>query len=187
MDIPVLNHELADDELTWVREVYADFAAARTASPSTKPREIVREVLGRPQHALPQPIDLTGDGVWRGGRNQHGRLVAAVFLPTVELHTHLASRTDQFPMYVAGEAEGFALDEAGRGYLEPVVGGGHFHNPPGAHHAFVPKTGQAVPADWEIAFIAITPRNLREDTHAVPDSVKREYERVVGRPAPTRV
>ena len=58
---------------------------------------------------------------------------------------------------------------------------------PGAHHAFVPKTGQAVPADWEIAFIAITPRNLREDTHAVPDSVKREYERVVGRPAPTRV
>ncbi len=68
--------------------------------------------------------------------------------------------------------------------LTPVTGGAHFHNPPGAPHAFLPKAGQPVPDDWEIAFIAITPRNLREDTHAVPEDVRAAYRSAVGADAP---
>src|SRR5918992_1209069 len=94
--------------------------------------------------------DLSGPGPWRLGQNRHGRGVAAVFLPKVELHTHIASRTDQFPMYVVGEAEGFSLDEKGKPVLEPVIGGSHFHNAPGAPHAFVPKVGVPKPDNWEI-------------------------------------
>jgi hypothetical protein len=110
-----------------------------------------------------------------------------VFLPNVELHTHIASRTDQFPMYVMGEAEGFSIDENGKPVLVPVVGGSHFHNAPGAPHAFVPKVGIAKPDNWEIAFIAITPRNLKEDTHRVSDEVRAMYKQVVGQDAPLGV
>jgi hypothetical protein len=110
-----------------------------------------------------------------------------VFLPKVELHTHVASRTDQFPMYVVGEAEGFSLDAQGKPVLEPVVGGSHFHNAPGAPHAFVPKVGIPKPDNWEIAFIAITPRNLKEDTHRVSDEVRALYKQVVGQDAPLGV
>ena len=180
--LPVLNHDLADDEVAWMEAVYADFAAARAQH--ANPKEALRAVLGREKHRLPSPMDLTGPGPWRGGRNRHGRGVAAVFLPRVELHRHSASRTDQFAMYVVGEAEAFSLDASGNPVLTPVTGGAHFHNSPDAPHAFVPKTGQDVPDDWEIAFIAITPRNLQEDTQAVPAAVKATYERAVGRPAP---
>ena len=110
-----------------------------------------------------------------------------VFLPKVELHTHIASRTDQFPMYVVGEAEGFSIDENGKPLLTPVVGGGHCHNAPGAPHAFVPKVGVPKPDNWEIAFIAITPRNLKEDTHRVSDEVRDLYKQVVGQEAPLGV
>ena len=58
---------------------------------------------------------------------------------------------------------------------------------PDAPHAFVPKVGKPVPADWEIAFIAITPRNLREDTQSVSDDVRAAYKRVVGMDAPEGV
>jgi hypothetical protein len=71
--------------------------------------------------------------------------------------------------------------------LTPVTGGDHFHNAPGAPHAFVPKVGKAVPDNWEIAFIAITPRNLREDTQAVSDDVRAAYKSVVGIEAPRGV
>jgi hypothetical protein len=71
--------------------------------------------------------------------------------------------------------------------LTPVTGGDHFHNPPGAPHAFVPKVGKPVPEDWEIAFIAITPRNLREDTHMVSEETKAAYKSVVGSDAPAHV
>ena len=187
-DLPVLNHELAEDELAWVKAIQEDFRTLRASravgDKPYNPKEALREVMARPEHQLPGPMDLSGPGPWRNGRNRHGRLAAAVFLPRVELHAHAKSRTDQFPMYVVGEADAFSLDEHGHPVLTPVTGGGHFHNAPGAAHAFLPKVGQDIPGDWEIAFIAITPRNLREDTQPVSDTVRRAYEQAVGREAP---
>ena len=182
MSIPLLDHELADDEIAWMRDVHAAFDATRGSHDD--PREALREVLGRAAFQLEKPIDLTGNGVWRGGRNKHGRNVAAVFLPRVELHRHPFSRTDQFAMYVRGEADAFSVDGSGNPVLTPVTGGAHFHNEPGAPHAFLPKVGKPVPADWEIAFIAITPRNLQEDTVAVTDETKALYGLVTGAAAP---
>ena len=71
--------------------------------------------------------------------------------------------------------------------LEPVVGGSHFHDALGAPHAFVPKVGVPKPDNWEIAFIAITPRNLKDGTQAVSDAVRAAYREVVGRDAPIGV
>jgi len=187
-DAPLLDHELSADELDWVNGVYRDFSAARANFPGPaaefNPRETLREILGRAEHALPTPIDLSGNGIWRGGRNRHGRLVAGVFLKTVELHKHEKSRTDQFAMYVVGEADAFSLADPAHPVLTPVTGGGHFHNPPGAPHAFLPKAGEPVGEDWEIAFIAITPRNLKDDTQMVSPETKAAYKQVAGREAP---
>ena len=189
--IPLLDHELAADEVAWMQAVYAEFARLRTSFAGREqefnPREALREVLGRAEYRLGSAADLAGPGPWRLGQNRHGRGVAAVFLPRVELHRHPRSRTDQFAMYVIGEADAFSLDDAARPVLTPVTGGAHFHNPPGAPHAFVPKVGQPVPENWEIAFIAITPRNLREDTHPVLEAHRAAYERAVGRAAPVEV
>jgi len=189
--IPLMDHELAEDEVSWMHAVYADFAQARSAfsgpAEDFDPKETLRKILGRPEYRLAEPMALSGPGPWRIGRNAHGRFVAAVFLPRVELHKHAKSRTDQFPMYVVGEADGFSIGADGQPMLTPVSGGSHFHNAPGAPHAFVPKVGQPVPANWEIAFIAITPRNLQEDTQAVSDEVRAAYRRAVGREAPLGV
>lgn len=186
--LPILDHDLADDERAWMAAVYADFTAARaSAGADFNPKEALREILGREQHRLPTPMDFAGPGPWRLGCNRHNRGVAAVFLSKVELHTHNASRTDQFPIYVIGEADAFSLDDAGNPILTPVTGGDHFHNPPGAPHAFLPKVGKPTPANWEIAFIAITPRNLQEDTHRVSDAVRAAYKQVVGTDAPLGV
>ena len=68
--------------------------------------------------------------------------------------------------------------------LTPVTGGDHFHNAPDAPHAFLPKVGRPIPENWEIAFIAITPRNLKDDTQAVSDQVRAAYQRVVGMEPP---
>jgi hypothetical protein len=184
-DIALLDHELAADEIAWMKSVYHDFSALRASNPNGfDPKQALREVLSRDQYKLsPQP-DLSGPGPWRLGQNKHGRGVAAVFLPKVELHRHPRSRTDQFAMYVVGEADAFSLDGNGQPVLTPVHGGGHFHNSPDAPHAFVPKVGKPVPDNWEIAFIAITPRNLREDTYAVSDEVRAAYKRAVGADAP---
>jgi hypothetical protein len=188
-NIPLLDHQLAEDELSWMQAVYADFSKARAAFVARErefdPKEMLRDILGREEHRLPMPMDLTGSGPWRNGRNRHDRNVTAVFLPRAELHRHAKSRTDQFPMYVVGEADAFSLDESGRPVLTPVQGGSHFHNAPGAPHAFVPKVGKPVPGDWEIAFIAITPRNLREDTQPVSAEVQAAYRQVVGREPPS--
>ena len=190
-DLPVLDHELAEDELVWMKDVYDDFSRIRASFTGREttfdPKQALREVLGRKKYQLGEGADLSGPGPWRLGQNRHGRGVAAVFLPKVELHRHAKSRTDQFPMYVVGEAEGFSLDADGRPVLTPVRGGDHFHNSPNAPHAFVPKVGQPVPDNWEIAFIAITPRNLREDTQSVSDAVKAAYQNAVGREAPSGV
>jgi hypothetical protein len=78
-------------------------------------------------------------------------------------------------MYVIGEADAFSIGRDGQPVVIPVSGGTHFYNSPGAPHAL------------EIAFIAITPRNLREDTQAVSDEVKAAYKRVVGIEAPLDV
>lgn len=185
--IPLLDHELAADELAWMQAVYADFSRLRAASTERglrfEPKQALRDVLGREAHRLPRPMDLSGPGPWRGG-NRHGRFVAAVFLPRVELHQHTRSRTDQFAMYVAGEADAFSIGDDGQPVLTPVTGGGHFHNAPGAPHAFLPRVGKPVPPDWEIAFIAITPRNLKEDTQPVPEAVRAAYRRAVGSEPP---
>jgi oxalate decarboxylase/phosphoglucose isomerase-like protein (cupin superfamily) len=190
-EIPLLDHQLADDELAWVSAIYQDFSTARAAFAGREaefnPKEALRKILGKPEHRLPEPIDISGDGIWRGGRNRHGRFAACVFLKTVELHRHPYSRTDQFAMYVNGVADAYAEDANGQPILTPVNGGDHFHNPPGAPHAFLPKAGQPVPDDWEIAFIAITPRNLREDTRAVSSATKAAYLLVSGREAPAHV
>ncbi|MEJ0017266.1 MAG: hypothetical protein WDN25_11995 [Acetobacteraceae bacterium] len=183
--IPLLDHDLAPDEIAWMQSVYADFAKVRGSF--ADPKEALRDVLGREEYRLPTPMDLTGPGPWRNGRNRHGRFVTAVFLPRVELHRHARSRTDQFAMYVVGEADAFSIGDHNEPVLTPVAGGGHFHNPPDAPHAFLPKVGTPAPEDWEIAFIAITPRNLREDTLSVPDDVRAAYQRVVGQEAPLEV
>jgi hypothetical protein len=189
--IPLLDHQLADDELAWMKAVYEDFGRIRAESSGRatafNAKEALREVLSREEYKLTPNVDLSGPGPWRLGQNRHGRGVAAVFLPKVELHRHPRSRTDQFPMYVVGEADGFSLDDDGKPILTPVTGGDHFHNAPDAPHAFLPKVGKPVPDNWEIAFIAITPRNLREDTHAVSDDVRAAYKRVVGADAPIGV
>src|SRR3984957_1132301 len=154
-DIPLLDHELSADELDWVHGVYRDFSTARAAfsGPDTAfdPKQALRQILASRQHTFPEPMDLSGNGPWRLGKNQHGRGVACVFLRTVELHRHPKSRTDQFPMYVIGEADAFSVADNAQPVLTPVTGGDHFHNPPGAPHAFVPKVGSPVPEDWEIA------------------------------------
>jgi len=186
--LALLDHDLADDERAWVKGIYADFNAARAAGGTTlNPKETLRAIMARPEHALPTPMDLSGEGPWRNGRNRHGRFAACVFLKKVELHTHSKSRTDQFPMYVVGEADGFSIGAGGRPELTPVLGGDQFHNAPGAPHAFVPKVGKSVNNDWEIAFIAITPRNLREDTQAVSAEVRAAYRQAVGSDAPVGV
>jgi hypothetical protein len=185
---PLLDHELADDELAWIRGVHEDFAAARVrfAGPEKEfdPKAALREVLGRTEHALQSPIDLSGDGPWRNGRNNHGRLIACVFLKKVELHRHAKSRTDQFAMYVIGEADAFSVGDDRLPVLTAVKGGDHFHNSPNAPHAFVPKVGEKTGDDWEIAFIAITPRNLKEDTQKVSEETRAAYKQVVGLEAP---
>jgi hypothetical protein len=190
-NIPLLDHELADDELAWMQAVHEDFDKIRTSFSGREqvfnPKEALRQVLDREEYRLATQVDLSGPGPWRLGQNRHGRGVAAVFLPHVELHKHARSRTDQFPMYVVGEADGFSISSDGQPVLTPVTGGDHFHNTPGAPHAFVPKVGKPVPENWEIAFIAITPRNLREDTQRVSDEVRAAYKRVVGTEAPLRV
>ncbi len=182
--LPILDHDLAADETAWMAAVYADFAKAR--GDFADPKAALRHVLSQDRHRLPTPMNLEGNGPWVG-RNAHDRGVAAVFLPRVELHRHAHSRTDQFVMYVRGEAEGFSLDESGAPVLTPVTGGGHFHNAPDAPHAFVPKVGAPIPEDWEIAFIAITPRNLREDTQSVPAPVKAAYTAITGREPPVHI
>ena len=190
-NIPLLDHELAADELTWMKSVYQDFDKIRASFSGRQaafdPKQALREVLSRDQYKLAADVDLAGPGPWRLGQNRHGRGVAAVFLPRVELHRHAKSRTDQFPMYVVGEADGFSIGDDGQPVLTLVTGGDHFHNSPDAPHAFLPKVGQPIPENWEIAFIAITPRNLREDTQAVSDDVRAAYKRVVGMEAPQGV
>jgi hypothetical protein len=186
--IPLLDHELADDELAWMKGVYEDFRSARAnfagGAQDFNPKEALRAILAKPEHQLASPMELTGDGPWRNGRNNHGRLVAGVFLKKVELHKHQYSRTDQFPMYVVGEADAFSEGENGEPVLTPVLCGDQFHNSPGAPHAFLPKVGKKANEDWEIAFIAITPRNLREDTQKVSEATRAAYKRVVGLEAP---
>jgi hypothetical protein len=89
-------------------------------------------------------------------------------------------------MYVVGEADAFSIENA-QPRLTPVRGGDHFHNAPNAPHAFLPRVGKPTPENWEIAFIAITPRNLREDTQPVTEDIRAAYQRVVGKEAPRDV
>jgi hypothetical protein len=187
-NLPLLDHELEDDELNWIKSVHADFTAARAGLAErenpTNLKETLRDVLCRKEHLLKTPMELSGDGPWRLGKNNHDRSVACVFLKKIELHKHAKSRTDQFPMYVVGEADAFSLNDESQPILTTVESGSHFHNSPGAPHAFLPKVGQKINDDWEIAFIAITPRNLKEDTQKVSEETRIAYKQVVGHEAP---
>ncbi|WP_158932881.1 hypothetical protein [Acidisphaera sp. S103] len=187
-NLPLLDHELADDELNWIKAVHRDFTAARAGlagqENGTNLKQTLREVVGRKEHLLANPMELSGDGPWRLGKNNHDRSVACVFLKKIELHKHAKSRTDQFAMYVVGEADAFSLNDKSQPILTAVESGSHFHNSPGAPHAFLPKVGQKTNDDWEIAFIAITPRNLKEDTQKVSEETKAAYKQVVGYDAP---
>ena len=126
-NIQLLDHELADDELNWINGVYQDFAAMRSGFAGREkdfnPKEALREVLGRKEHQLQNPMDLSGDGPWRNGKNNHDRFVACVFLNKIELHKHAKSRTDQFPMYVIGEADAFSVGDDSQPLLKSVSGG----------------------------------------------------------------
>jgi hypothetical protein len=102
---PMLDHDLAEDELAWMQAVYKDFSKVRAAF--SNPKDALQDVLRRDEYRLAADADISGPGPWRLGRNRHGRGVAAVFLPRVELHRHANSRTDQFAMYVLGEADAF--------------------------------------------------------------------------------
>jgi hypothetical protein len=190
-NIALLDHELAPDERVWMRSVYDDFSAARDSFTAQvkvfDPKQTLREILDRNEYRLSPHADLSGPGPWRLGQNRHGRGVAVVFLSNVELHRHSKSRTDQFPIYVVGQADAFSMGDDANPILTPVTGGDHFHNAPNAPHGFLPKVGMSVPENWEICFIAITPRNLQEDTQAVSGDVRAAYQRVVGREAPLGV
>ena len=62
--LPVLDHELADDELQWMKSVYADFNKARAAAgPDFNPKEALRAILARAEYRLSAAPDLTGPGV----------------------------------------------------------------------------------------------------------------------------
>jgi hypothetical protein len=189
--VPLLNHELATDELAWMQAVYADFVKIRASFAGREqefdPKAALREVLGRAEYRLAAAADLSGPGPWQLGRNRHGRGVAAVFLKQAELHRHANSRTDQFPIYVLGEADAFSIGKDAQPMLSPVTGGEHFPNAPGAPHAFLPRVGRPVAENWEIAFIAITPRNLKDDTQPVADDVRAAYKSLVGTEAPRGV
>ncbi|MSP03767.1 MAG: hypothetical protein EXR05_00595 [Acetobacteraceae bacterium] len=186
--LTILDHDLAADEFAFIAAIRADFATARVENLTADPKETLRKILARPQHWLTATLpDLSGPGPWRLGRNRYDRGVAAVFLARVELHTHAKSRTDQFPIYVTGAAQGFSLDESSTPLLTEVTPTSHFHNPPGAPHAFLPKVGKPTSANWGIAFLAITPRNLQEDTQAVTNDVRAAYQHTTGTEAPRGV
>ncbi|MFN8701585.1 MAG: LysR substrate-binding domain-containing protein, partial [Rhodospirillales bacterium] len=65
--LPVLDHELADDELQWMKSVYADFSQARAAAgPEFNPKEALRAIVARPEYRLSSDApDLTGRKVAR--------------------------------------------------------------------------------------------------------------------------
>jgi hypothetical protein len=62
--LPVLDHELADDELQWMKSVYADFQKARAAAgPDFNPKEALRAILARADYRLSADApDLSGPG-----------------------------------------------------------------------------------------------------------------------------
>jgi hypothetical protein len=159
----------------WLLTVLVTEAHARFADP----KEALRHILGQERHRHPTPLGLSGTGPWGGATR--------MALSPVELHRHAHSRTDQFSMHVRGEAEGFSLNATGAPVLIPVPGGAHVHNAPDAPHGFGPKVGAPIPEDGEIVFIAITPRNLREDTQAVSPAVQAAYARITGRAPPVHL
>src|SRR5258708_2819426 len=67
-NIPLLDHELADDELTWMHGVYADFGKLRAgfAGRETEfdPKQALRDVLGQEKYRLAAQADLSGPGPW---------------------------------------------------------------------------------------------------------------------------
>ncbi len=97
-NIPLMDHELATDEVAWMQAVYQDFSAARLLFPKSRtPKEALRTVLGREEHRLPDQMDLTGPGpVARRPQPARPAMSPRSLLPRVELHRHARSRTDQF-------------------------------------------------------------------------------------------
>jgi len=84
---------------------------------------------------------------------------------------------------------GAGSDRALAGLDGLLLTGGGDVDPDRYGHAPSPEIGGVDPDrdDWEIAFIAITPRNLMEDTHSVSDETMAVYRRAVGVEAPAGV
>jgi hypothetical protein len=123
----------------------------------------LRQILAKEEHRLPVPMDLSDDG------SKPERKVGCVCIPGVCRVARASIQPDRTVSNVC---------------RCPVIGGDHFHNAPGAPHAFLPKAGQAIPDNWETAFIAITPGNLREDACPISEPTKAGNRRVAGRNAP---
>jgi hypothetical protein len=52
-NIPLLDHELADDELAWMKAVYADFTKSRASlarrEKNFNPKTTLRDIINREQ------------------------------------------------------------------------------------------------------------------------------------------
>ena len=175
--LPVLDHELADDELHWMRSVSADFSKARAAAgPEFNPKEALRAILARTEFRL-SAAPASGPELARPRRR------GGIPAKSRASHTHRQPHRS-VPDVCHGRRGRLFHRRKRQAGVAPVVGGSHFHNAPGPPHAFVPKVGIPKPDNWEIAFIAITPRNLKEDTHRVSDEVRGLYKQVFGQDAP---
>ena len=67
--IPLLDHELAEDELAWMKAVYENFGEIRASFVGREnefnPKEALRAVLGREEFKFISQVELSGPG--RGG------------------------------------------------------------------------------------------------------------------------
>ena len=184
--IPLLDHELADDELAWMKAVYEDFGKIRGVVLRTRNRvrpEGCAAAGPWPGRAQARPPTWTCRDPVPGGSV---KIAMAEGLPRSScrkwscIGTRKAEPTS-FPCMWLARRMRSPSSRDGQPVLTPVTGGDHFHNSPDAPHAFLPKVGKPIPENWEIAFIAITPRNLREDTQAVSDDVRAAYRTWLGR------
>ena len=188
--IPLRDYNLTAGELTWAMGVFTavrakikEYTEVHGGGPALL--EVVRDVLGRPEHTLPTPMDLTGSGPFRGGVNDQGRYVAFVVQRGVELHTHNSSRSDQIPLYAMGETVATVYEPGKEDpILVPIQGGDHFHNAPGQPHSFAPVDPSIIGQKWEIGFLAITGRSLAEDTQKPSDAARAGFRKLMGYEAP---
>ena len=66
LSLPLLDHELEEDERAWMKSVYQDFEAVRASFSGREsefnPKEALREVLSREAHMSADAHELDGPG-----------------------------------------------------------------------------------------------------------------------------